>query len=151
MGSRVQILRNQFGLIWSKLIWSKLDPSFHLHSPNQELSFELFFFIASIGQFLVLNPHLKAMGPIIDSQPIGSQVTSMRRKIMKFLWTSLKLQGTVKYPKRIGTLEQLAKIERETNRMDNPKMFQRSNHKFCRVCGKNSPLSLIYSPLTLTH
>jgi hypothetical protein len=28
--------------------------------------------------------------------------------------TSLKLQGTIKYPKRIGTLEQLAKIERET-------------------------------------
>ncbi len=63
-----------------------LNPSFQLHSPNHELSFELFFFgpnqlifppkwchvgLASIGQFLVLSPRLKAMGPIIDSQPIG--------------------------------------------------------------------------------
>jgi len=40
-GSMVQIPRNQFGFIWSKLKPKTLplDPSLHLGSPNHELSF----------------------------------------------------------------------------------------------------------------
>ncbi len=65
-----------------------LDPSLHLGSPNHELSFNLGFLflflflglnqlifpskwchvgLASICHFLVLDPHLKAMGPIYGS------------------------------------------------------------------------------------
>ncbi len=63
-----------------------LDLSLHLGSPNHKLSFELFFWfepidspsqkwshvgLASIFHFLVWDLHLKAMGSIYGSQPIG--------------------------------------------------------------------------------
>jgi hypothetical protein len=63
-----------------------LDPSSHLGSPNHELSFELYFFgldqlnfppkwchvdATSIWLQLVVDPHLKALGPIYGFQPIG--------------------------------------------------------------------------------
>jgi hypothetical protein len=83
MGSRLQIPRNQFGLIWSKLnpqVWPCLRLlGAQLGSSNHELFFELFFWKGSnqlilvhIGLalnclFLMLNPHLKAMGPIYGS------------------------------------------------------------------------------------
>jgi len=59
----------------------------HLGLSNHELSFKVFFYglnqlifppkwchldLASICHFLVLNPHLKAMGPIYGSHPIRS-------------------------------------------------------------------------------
>jgi hypothetical protein len=61
-----------------------LDPSFHLGSPNHELSFELFLLgsesidfpskmvqrLTSISHSLILDPNLKATGPIYGSQPI---------------------------------------------------------------------------------
>jgi hypothetical protein len=73
MGSKVRIL--------------ELDPRLHLGSPNHELSFEFYFcFVGGQNQLifppkwchvdlgichvLVMDSHLKAMGPIYGSQPI---------------------------------------------------------------------------------
>jgi hypothetical protein len=48
MGSRVQIGRTHLKQIESFELDHALDPSLHLGSPNEELSFELFFFFRGV-------------------------------------------------------------------------------------------------------
>jgi hypothetical protein len=99
MGSRVQIPRNQFGLIWTRLnpwVGRALDTSLHLGSWNPELSFIGLFFLWGSNQLiftpkwcnvsLALICHFLGLGPSSKGHH-GSNLWLSSNRIALFHWT----------------------------------------------------------------